>query len=63
MVIRAGAMAKQILTVLEAHAGRAQATAERVLEVMDTNLRQPGTQPGPFPCGGQHAIQGLALHS
>jgi hypothetical protein len=32
-------MAQQILTVLEAHAGGAQASSERVLEIVNADLR------------------------
>ena len=54
-------MTQEILPVLEAHAGRAQTPAERVFEVMHSNLRKRGTLPRFFPSRVQHVLNGRAV--
>ena len=51
---------EQVLSILEAHAGRAQASSERMLQIMDPYLFQVRFVPGPHPCGIQHPRDRLA---
>jgi hypothetical protein len=47
-----GAMAEQILTILEAHAGGAKAPTERMLEIVHAFLRQADLRSSTFPRRG-----------
>jgi hypothetical protein len=51
-----GPMPEQVLAILEAHACRPQAAAERMLQVVDPDLREAGPVPGANPAGSEHDV-------
>src|SRR5262245_46672736 len=54
-------MPEQILTILEAQAGRSEASAERVLDVVHTDLVQAHSRASFLPGGVQHLLDRRAL--
>ena len=58
-MIRPERCPSKVLAILEAHACRPQAAAERVLQIVDAHLRQAPLCLRPLPRGGQHAVIGL----
>ena len=56
-------MPEQVLTILEAHTGDAQAMPECVLEVMHANVVQSEPPPCGYPCTSVHSVIRLARSS